>query len=62
MEHLARVGFDARCGARPLQRTIEREVVAPLAKWLLERSAVAAEILEGDWTDGRVVFCARSSG
>ncbi|MFO0798408.1 MAG: AAA family ATPase [Gemmataceae bacterium] len=33
--HLAAVGFDARYGARPLQRTVEREVVAPLARWLL---------------------------
>jgi C-terminal, D2-small domain, of ClpB protein len=31
VEHVARVGFDARYGARPLQRTIEREVVAALA-------------------------------
>ncbi|MEJ7616238.1 MAG: AAA family ATPase [Pyrinomonadaceae bacterium] len=31
VEHLARQGFNARYGARPLQRTIERTVVAPLA-------------------------------
>jgi ATP-dependent Clp protease ATP-binding subunit ClpC len=37
VEWLARVGFDARYGARPLQRVIERQVVAPLAKYLLER-------------------------
>jgi ATP-dependent Clp protease ATP-binding subunit ClpC len=56
VEHLARVGFDARYGARPLQRAIEREVVAPLSKWLLERPALSGGHLEGDWTDGRVVF------
>src|SRR5205814_1032568 len=33
--HLARVGFDHRYGARPLQRTLERLVVAPLARFLL---------------------------
>jgi ATP-dependent Clp protease ATP-binding subunit ClpC len=55
VEHLAKVGFDARYGARPLQRTIEREVVAPLAKWLLGRRAVSGTI-EGDWADGVVVF------
>jgi ATP-dependent Clp protease ATP-binding subunit ClpC len=55
VEHLAKVGFDARYGARPLQRTIEREVVAPLAKWLLDRRAVGGTI-EGDWQDGVVVF------
>jgi ATP-dependent Clp protease ATP-binding subunit ClpC len=32
---LAREGFDARYGARPLQRVLERRVVAPLAKYLL---------------------------
>jgi ATP-dependent Clp protease ATP-binding subunit ClpC len=34
--HLASVGFDKRYGARPLQRAIENEIIAPLAKWLLE--------------------------
>jgi ATP-dependent Clp protease ATP-binding subunit ClpA len=37
---LAREGFDIRYGARPLQRTIERTVVAPLARWLLEHPHV----------------------
>jgi ATP-dependent Clp protease ATP-binding subunit ClpC len=32
---LAREGFDARYGARPLQRVLERRVAAPLAKYLL---------------------------
>lgn len=36
VEHLAQVGCDPRFGARPLQRTIERLVVAPLAKFLLD--------------------------
>jgi ATP-dependent Clp protease ATP-binding subunit ClpC len=58
VEHLAKVGFDARYGARPLQRTIEREVVAPLAKWLLDRPAATGGHLEGDWTDSRVAFSA----
>ena len=33
-EHLAQRGFDARYGARPLKRAIERELIAPLAEWL----------------------------
>lgn len=37
IEHLISVGFDHRYGARPLQRTIEAAVVAPLAKYLLTR-------------------------
>lgn len=35
VDQLAEVGFDPALGARPLQRAIERVVVAPLAKWLL---------------------------
>jgi ATP-dependent Clp protease ATP-binding subunit ClpC len=56
VEHLADVGFDARYGARPLQRTVEREVVAPLAKWLLNRPGIGPATIEGDWQDGAVVF------
>src|SRR5205807_1714402 len=37
VEWLARTGFDARYGARPLQRVLERTVVAPLARYLLSR-------------------------
>jgi ATP-dependent Clp protease ATP-binding subunit ClpA len=33
-EHLARAGFDARYGARPLLRAVERELLAPLAQGL----------------------------
>lgn len=33
---LAQAGFDRRYGARPLQRTIERLVVTPLSRFLLE--------------------------
>jgi ATP-dependent Clp protease ATP-binding subunit ClpC len=34
-EHLASAGYDARYGARPLHRAVEKLVIAPLAKWLL---------------------------
>jgi ATP-dependent Clp protease ATP-binding subunit ClpA len=37
-EHLAKKGFDPRFGARPLQRTIETLLTAPLAEFLLENS------------------------
>jgi len=51
--HLAAAGFDARYGARPLQRTIEREVVAPLARWLLTNPGRAV-VVHAD--AGAVVF------
>jgi len=31
VNHVAHAGFDARLGARPLQRVIEKEIVTPLA-------------------------------
>jgi ATP-dependent Clp protease ATP-binding subunit ClpC len=34
VNHLARQGFSTRLGARPLQRTIESLIVAPLASHL----------------------------
>jgi ATP-dependent Clp protease ATP-binding subunit ClpC len=36
VDHLAREGFDARYGARPLQRAIEMLVVTPLSKFLVD--------------------------
>ncbi|MFM7202253.1 MAG: AAA family ATPase [Myxococcota bacterium] len=61
VERLARVGFDARYGARPLQRAVEREVVVPLSYYLaahptlhdcilglrVEADAVRVDVWEG---------------
>jgi ATP-dependent Clp protease ATP-binding subunit ClpC len=55
--HLAHVGFDARYGARPLQRVMERSVVAPLARFLLEHPTLRNAALTADCTDqGAVVI------
>ncbi len=35
VSHIAATGFDARYGARPLQRAIEQTLVAPIAGWML---------------------------
>ncbi len=48
VEKLAEVGFDSHLGARPLQRTIETRVVAPLARDLLAQRRHDCE-LELDW-------------
>jgi ATP-dependent Clp protease ATP-binding subunit ClpC len=37
IEQLIQTGFDPRYGARPLQRTLDSMVLAPLAKFLIER-------------------------
>ncbi|MCX7420992.1 MAG: AAA family ATPase [Planctomycetia bacterium] len=51
--HLARTGFDARYGARPLQRAIESQVVTPLARLLLDQKVTSDTginlSLNADW-------------
>ena len=49
VEHLAQVGFESSLGARPLQRFIETDVVAPLSKWLVEQAIVGEQELQLDW-------------
>ena len=41
IRHLTHIGFDERYGARPLQRAVEEEIIAPLATWMLENPQVA---------------------
>jgi ATP-dependent Clp protease ATP-binding subunit ClpC len=55
VEHLATAGFDARYGARPLQRVIEQLVIAPLSHWLLENPEVR------DRTISLVLMCDKVS-
>jgi ATP-dependent Clp protease ATP-binding subunit ClpC len=45
LDRLAAVGFDARYGARPLQRAVEAEVVTPLARFLIGREVSGRRIL-----------------
>jgi ATP-dependent Clp protease ATP-binding subunit ClpC len=47
VEHVAKEGFDAQYGARPLQRAIERLVVAPLARWLVSHKTRNATVKVG---------------
>jgi ATP-dependent Clp protease ATP-binding subunit ClpC len=56
VDRLAGIGFDSRYGARPLQRAVEREVVAPLARWLLETFVKDGGTIRADWVDGACVF------
>jgi ATP-dependent Clp protease ATP-binding subunit ClpC len=56
VDHLAAIGFDSRFGARPMQRAIEREVVAPLARWLLANTVGEGKVIEADWSEGKCAF------
>ncbi len=46
----AREGYDVRYGARPLQRTLESTVVAPLARYLLQHPKLRSKTLFLDWS------------
>jgi ATP-dependent Clp protease ATP-binding subunit ClpC len=63
IEHLISAGFDQRYGARPLQRTIERLVVAPLARHLLAHPELkgASLYLSLD-REKKTLICKQSSG
>jgi len=52
--HLAEIGFDKRYGARPLQRALENEIIAPLAKWLLAQPNIMGCQLRLDLVDGQL--------
>ena len=55
-EHLAEVGYDPVYGARPLKRAIQKEVLNPLAKMLLEGRFSDGDTVEVDFRDGEMVF------
>jgi ATP-dependent Clp protease ATP-binding subunit ClpC len=48
VNHLAHQGFSSRLGARPLQRTIESRIVAPLASYLNREQALRSATLHLD--------------
>ncbi|MBL8795679.1 MAG: ATP-dependent Clp protease ATP-binding subunit, partial [Planctomycetia bacterium] len=55
---LAREGFDARFGARPLQRVLEKRVVAPLARFLLKHPQLRDRTLHLELQgDGAIEIC-----
>lgn len=56
VEHIARLGFDPRFGARPLQRTIETELTAQLAAFLLENESARGKSIEVTVDEGRLRF------
>ena len=52
---LAERGFDARYGARFLQRTVNQEVVVPLSRWLVDRPPLRDATIDLDvGEDGRL--------
>jgi ATP-dependent Clp protease ATP-binding subunit ClpC len=60
-QRVAKEGFDPRYGARPLQRTIEELIVAPLARFLLAHPECKGKTVNADFTDEGVAFSIRDS-
>jgi ATP-dependent Clp protease ATP-binding subunit ClpC len=56
LDHLARAGSDIRYGARPLQRVLEQQIVAPLARFLVARPRLEGRVLIDVNADGDVVI------
>jgi ATP-dependent Clp protease ATP-binding subunit ClpB len=52
-EFLAKEGFDPVYGARPLKRTIQREVQNPLAKKLLEGEYKEGDVIKVDFDEDK---------
>lgn len=59
VHQLARVGFDPKYGARPLQRAIEQQLVSPLANWLLLHPKVEDQRLKVDYEGGIKITVSR---
>ena len=55
-EELVNRGFDAVYGARPLRRTLQRDILNPLAIDILEGNFHDGDAVDVDFTDGEFVF------
>ena len=55
MDHIAKVGYDPKMGARPLSRKIDELVKVPLSKKILFEKLRNCELVV-DWQDEQVVF------
>lgn len=61
VKFLAEKGFDKRFGARPLQRTIETLLTAPLAKFLLQKRSLKNAEIAAEKDGEKLTFSARKT-
>jgi ATP-dependent Clp protease ATP-binding subunit ClpB len=54
--HIAAEGFDPAYGARPIKRTIQKEILDPLAQKVLTGEFKEGDTVVVDAQDGKVVF------
>lgn len=55
-ERFAEIGYDPVYGARPLKRTLQREILNPLAIKLLDRTFGEGDVVEVDFEDNKFAF------
>jgi ATP-dependent Clp protease ATP-binding subunit ClpB len=55
-EYFADIGFDPVYGARPLKRTLQREILNPLAKKILDRTFRDGDTVIVDFEGGAITF------
>jgi ATP-dependent Clp protease ATP-binding subunit ClpB len=55
-EYFADIGFDPVYGARPLKRTLQREILNPLAMKILEGTFKEGDMVEVDFKGDKIVF------
>jgi ATP-dependent Clp protease ATP-binding subunit ClpB len=56
LSYLAAKGFDPQYGARPVKRTIQKEVMNELSKYILSGKIDKSEAVVLDVFDGQIVF------
>ncbi len=61
LAQLATVGYDPVYGARPLKRTVQKEVMNPLAMKILAGEVMDGQSIAVDFTDGHFTFVATAT-
>ena len=56
VDHLAKVGYDPKLGARPLARKISDLIKVPLSKKILFENIPANTVIEVDWVEDKFEF------
>ncbi|MFH1026247.1 MAG: ATP-dependent chaperone ClpB [Nitrospirota bacterium] len=55
-EYFAEIGFDPIYGARPLKRSLQREILNPLAMKILDRTFREGDTVEVDYDGNKIAF------
>ena len=61
VDHLIETGFDAKMGARPLQRKINESIKVPLSKKILFENIAANSIIAVDYVNSQLTFEVQSA-